>query len=57
MTIADDRKTLTDDDIRSVIGVAKDEQVVAVGEHVDPFDTPSSPPQAVMHETGYGHGV
>ncbi len=56
MTIADDRKTLTDDDIRSVIGVTR-EEVVAVAEHVDPFDTPATPPQAVMHETGYGHGV
>jgi 2-isopropylmalate synthase len=57
MTIADDRKTLTDDDIRSVVGVTREEQVVAAAEHVDPFDTPSSPPQNVMHETGYGHGV
>ena len=57
MTIADDRKTLTDDDIRSVVGVTREGQVVAAAEHVDPFDTPSTPPQATMHETGYGHGV
>ena len=57
MTIADDKKTLTDDDIRSVVGVTKEEQVVAAVENVDPFDTPSTPPQTAMHETGYGHGV
>jgi hypothetical protein len=49
--------TLTDDDIRSVVGVSREEPSAAAAEHVDPFDTPSTPPQAVMHETGYGHGV
>jgi isopropylmalate/homocitrate/citramalate synthase len=57
MSIADDRKTLTDDDIRSVVGVAAGADVVTVVQTVDPFDTPSSPPQPVMHESGYGHGV
>jgi len=56
MAIADERKTLTDDDIRSVAGVAGSE-AVAVAETVDPFDTPTTPPQPVMHESGYGHGV
>ena len=56
MSIADERKTLTDDDIRAVVGVAGAE-VVAVVQTVDPFDTPATPPQPVMHESGYGHGV
>jgi 2-isopropylmalate synthase len=56
MAIADERKTLTDDDIRSVAGVAGGE-VAPVAETVDPFDTPTTPPQPVMHESGYGHGV
>jgi 2-isopropylmalate synthase len=55
MSIADDRKVLTDNDIRAVVVSVRTEQV-AKGEPVDPFDTPSQPVPA-MHESGYGHGV
>jgi 2-isopropylmalate synthase len=55
MAIADDRKILTDLDIRTVIGrVRADHSVVA--DAIDPFDTPSAS-QPVIHESGYGHGV
>jgi hypothetical protein len=57
MSIADERKTLTDEDIRSVVGVAATSESVTVAQTVDPFDTPSTHPQPVMHESGYGHGV
>jgi 2-isopropylmalate synthase len=55
MSIADDRKVLTDNDIRAVVVAVRTQQVVKV-EPVDPFDTPSQPLPA-MHESGYGHGV
>jgi 2-isopropylmalate synthase len=55
MSIADDRKVLTDNDIRAVVVAVRTQQVVKV-EPVDPFDTPSQPVPA-MHESGYGHGV
>jgi hypothetical protein len=55
MAIADDRKVLTDNDIRAVIVSVRTEQVTQ-SEPVDPFDTPSQPVPA-MHESGYGHGV
>ncbi len=56
MTIADDRKTLTDSDIRGVLTTFRAEQIVVV-DAVDPFDTPPAVPQTGMHESGYGHGV
>jgi 2-isopropylmalate synthase len=52
MAIADDRKVLTDHDIRSVIDHVRAGRPAAsdqFGEH----STPHSP----MHESGYGHGV
>jgi 2-isopropylmalate synthase len=55
MAIADDRKTLTDQDIRSVVGTVRGVKPAASGEKVDPFDTPAT--AQAMHETGYGHGV
>jgi 2-isopropylmalate synthase len=55
MTIADDRKQLTDNDIRGVLTI-RSEQVVVV-DAIDPFDTPSAATHAVIHESGYGHGV
>jgi 2-isopropylmalate synthase len=56
MTIADDRKILTDSDIRAVVaGCGIGDVPVAAGS-VDPFETPATAPPAV-HESGYGHGV
>jgi 2-isopropylmalate synthase len=54
MTIADDRKTLTDGDIRAVVAAVRSEHV-AVADAVDPFDTPAI--AHAIHESGYGHGV
>jgi 2-isopropylmalate synthase len=54
MAIADDRKVLTDQDIRTVIARVRADQTVSP-DSVDPFDTPSVQP--VIHESGYGHGV
>jgi 2-isopropylmalate synthase len=56
MTIADDRKTLTDSDVRGVLTTFRSEPVV-VTEAIDPFDTPSAIAHAVIQESGYGHGV
>ena len=55
MAIADDRKTITDNDVRSVIATVRSVQITAVVDVVDPFDTPAAPVHA--HEAGYGHGV
>ncbi|HVG70859.1 MAG TPA: 2-isopropylmalate synthase [Vicinamibacterales bacterium] len=55
MAIADDRKTITDNDVRSVIATVRSVQVTAVVDVVDPFDTPAAPVHA--QEAGYGHGV
>jgi 2-isopropylmalate synthase len=56
MTIADDRKVLTDNDLRAVVNAVRAVQVT-VSDVVDPFDTPSTGVHHVMHESGYGHGV
>ncbi|HKE85362.1 MAG TPA: 2-isopropylmalate synthase [Vicinamibacterales bacterium] len=56
MAIADDRKILTDQDIRSVIASMRSEPV-ASHDPIDPFDTPSTATHQPMHESGYGHGV
>ena len=56
MAIADDRKTLTDNDVRTVIASVRSVQVNVSADVVDPFDTPAAPVHAV-HEAGYGHGV
>jgi 2-isopropylmalate synthase len=55
MGIADERKTITDNDIRSVIATVRSVQI-AVADVVDPFDTPAAP-MHLSHEAGYGHGV
>jgi 2-isopropylmalate synthase len=55
MAIADDRKTLTDNDIVAVVSSVRTAQPAAAGP-VDPFDTPSAVAHA-LHERGYGHGV
>ena len=56
MAIADDRKTITDNDVRTVIATCRSVQVTTVVDVVDPFDTPAAPVHA-SHEAGYGHGV
>jgi 2-isopropylmalate synthase len=56
MAIADDRKTLTDNDLRAVIAGLRSTQLAAA-DVVDPFDTPSTTVQHGHQEAGYGHGV
>jgi 2-isopropylmalate synthase len=56
MAIADDRKILTDNDIRSVIASLGSEEGGG-GDVVDPFDTPATMAPHSMQESGYGHGV
>jgi hypothetical protein len=59
MAIADDRKILTDNDIKTVVLAARrkpgDEKAPAQGG--EGFDRASAAPQPAMHESGYGHGV
>jgi 2-isopropylmalate synthase len=55
MAIADDRKVVTDQDIRTTIARTRADQTVS-HDAVDPFDTPSAA-QPAIHESGYGHGV
>jgi 2-isopropylmalate synthase len=54
MAIADDRKILTDHDVRAVIASAR--ATLAQAEATVPFEAPAAPVGA-MHESGYGHGV
>ena len=56
MTIADDRKTIADSDVRTVIANVRSQQAPA-HDAVDPFDTPSTTVPHATHEAGYGHGV
>ena len=56
MSIADDRKVLTDNDLRAVVNSVRTVQVT-VTDGVDPFDPPATGLQPAMHESGYGHGV
>ncbi len=53
MAIADDRKTLTDNDLRAVVASCRAEQLPA--DAIDPFDTPTT--VGSTQESGYGHGV
>jgi len=57
MAIADDRKTLTDNDVRAVVATVRTEQVTTAHDVVDPFDTPAVAHAASVTEAGYGHGV
>jgi 2-isopropylmalate synthase len=57
MVIADDRKVLTDNDIRAVVATIRTDRVVAAHDAIDPFDTPAVAHAAPVHEAGYGHGV
>jgi 2-isopropylmalate synthase len=57
MSIADDRKILTDSDIRSVVLAARRAPAPAQpGKAADAEETASTAHPA-MHESGYGHGV
>jgi 2-isopropylmalate synthase len=56
MAIADDRKILTDQDIRAVVAATRSEPLPS-HDPVDPFDTPSTAVHQPMQESGYGHGV
>jgi 2-isopropylmalate synthase len=54
MAIADDRKILTDNDVRAVVASCRAEQLPP--DAIDPFDTPATL-ASTTHESGYGHGV
>ena len=54
MTIADDRKLITDNDVVAVVSAVR--TGTSRHEPVDPFDTPPGVASA-HHPTGYGHGV
>jgi 2-isopropylmalate synthase len=54
MSIADDRKTITDHDVVAVVSTIRTGSTRH--DHVDPFDTPSGV-VAGHHPSGYGHGV
>jgi len=54
MTIADDRKLITDHDVVAVVSAVR--TGTSRNEPVDPFDTPPGV-TAAHHPTGYGHGV
>jgi 2-isopropylmalate synthase len=56
MAIADDKKILTDQDLRAVVASLRSETQVSQ-DSIDPFDTPSGAVHQPMHESGYGHGV
>ena len=56
MAIADDKKILTDQDVRAVVASMRSEEQVS-HDPIDPFDTPSAAVHQPMHESGYGHGV
>ena len=55
MTIADERKTITDNDVVAVVSAVRTGSVRH--DNVDPFDTPSGVAAAHHHPSGYGHGV
>jgi 2-isopropylmalate synthase len=57
MAIADDRKVITDNDIRAVVGTIRSDQAAAAHDAIDPFDTPAIAHAAPVTEAGYGHGV
>jgi 2-isopropylmalate synthase len=56
MDIADERKTITDNDIVAVVSNVRTARPASSGT-VDPFDTPAAGAHAALHESGYGHGV
>jgi 2-isopropylmalate synthase len=56
MAIADERKTITDDDLVTCVAALRRESRPAPLQPVDPFETPAST-VGPMYESGYGHGV
>jgi 2-isopropylmalate synthase len=56
MVIADDKKILTDQDVRIAVNARRPGHG-AVHDAIDPFDTPSATSHHPIHESGYGHGV
>ena len=57
MTIADDKKVLTDQDVRAAVRAIRSEPNTPAHDAIDPFDTPSAAAHHPIHESGYGHGV
>jgi 2-isopropylmalate synthase len=57
MAIADDKKVITDHDVRAAVAAARSEPAAVTHDPIDPFDTPSAPAHHPIHESGYGHGV
>jgi hypothetical protein len=58
MTIADDKKVITDQDLRTAIRAIRSEpSTTATHDAIDPFDMPSAASHHPIHESGYGHGV
>jgi 2-isopropylmalate synthase len=59
MAIADDKKVLTDQDVRAAVGALRPGSNTTTPAHdaIDPFDTPSAAAHHPIHESGYGHGV
>jgi 2-isopropylmalate synthase len=56
MVMADDKKILTDQDIRTAVGTRGADHA-PVHDAIDPFDTPSAAAHHPIQESGYGHGV
>jgi len=56
MVVADDKKTLTDQDVRSAVNGLRTDSG-PTNDPIDPFDTPSAATHHTTHESGYGHGV
>ncbi|HLG57629.1 MAG TPA: 2-isopropylmalate synthase [Vicinamibacterales bacterium] len=56
MVIADDKKILTDQDVRIAVNARRPGHG-AVHDAIDPFDTPSAASHHPIQESGYGHGV
>jgi hypothetical protein len=58
MAIADDKKVLTDQDVRAALGALRPGSTsTPAHDPIDPFDTPSAAAHHPIHESGYGHGV
>ena len=57
MSIADERKTITEADLVNVVATLRREpRPRPAAQAIDPFETPAGSPPPI-HESGYGHGV
>jgi 2-isopropylmalate synthase len=56
MAIADERKSISDSDLVTVVSAVRSESRAVAHNVIDPFEVPTGVWQT-MHETGYGHGV